>query len=101
MITGAADRTADRVGKLVFLDAATPVNGQSLVDVAVAAGLTKSRREARGMIEQGGLYLNNRRVDDPAAALSPADLLHGRYALLRRGAARQSLLRVSDGPPAG
>ena len=34
VITGIADRAADRVGKLVFLDAANPVNGQSLVDVA-------------------------------------------------------------------
>jgi pimeloyl-ACP methyl ester carboxylesterase len=34
VITGIADRAADRVGKLVFLDAANPVNGQSLVDVS-------------------------------------------------------------------
>lgn len=34
VITGAADRAADRVGKLVYLDAATPRNGQSLFDVA-------------------------------------------------------------------
>ncbi len=34
VITGVADRAADRVGRLVYLDAATPVNGQSLVDVA-------------------------------------------------------------------
>jgi pimeloyl-ACP methyl ester carboxylesterase len=34
VITGAADRVADRVGRLVYLDAATPLNGQSLVDVA-------------------------------------------------------------------
>ncbi len=34
VVTGAADRAADRVGKLVFLDAANPENGQSLVDVA-------------------------------------------------------------------
>jgi pimeloyl-ACP methyl ester carboxylesterase len=34
VITGAADREADRVGRLVYLDAATPVQGQSLVDVA-------------------------------------------------------------------
>jgi pimeloyl-ACP methyl ester carboxylesterase len=34
VITGAADRAAERVGRLVFLDAANPVNGQSLVDVA-------------------------------------------------------------------
>jgi hypothetical protein len=34
VITGIADRAAERVGRLVYLDAATPVNGQSLVDVA-------------------------------------------------------------------
>jgi len=34
VITGAADRSAERVGRIVYLDAATPVNGQSLVDIA-------------------------------------------------------------------
>ncbi len=34
VITGIADRAPDRVGKLVYLDAANPLNGQSLVDVA-------------------------------------------------------------------
>jgi pimeloyl-ACP methyl ester carboxylesterase len=34
VITGVADRVADRIGRLVYLDAATPVNGQSLHDVA-------------------------------------------------------------------
>lgn len=34
VITGVVDRTPDRIGRLVYLDAATPTNGQSLVDVA-------------------------------------------------------------------
>ena len=34
VITGIADRAAERIGKLVYLDAANPANGQSLVDVA-------------------------------------------------------------------
>jgi pimeloyl-ACP methyl ester carboxylesterase len=34
VITGAADRAAERVGRLVYLDAANPKNGQSLLDVA-------------------------------------------------------------------
>lgn len=34
VITGAADRAVERVGRLVYLDAANPVHGQSLVDVA-------------------------------------------------------------------
>jgi pimeloyl-ACP methyl ester carboxylesterase len=34
VVTGAGDRAADRIGRIVYLDAATPINGQSLVDVA-------------------------------------------------------------------
>jgi pimeloyl-ACP methyl ester carboxylesterase len=34
VITGVGDRAAERIGRLVYLDAANPVNGQSLVDVA-------------------------------------------------------------------
>ena len=34
VVTGVADRAADRIGRLVYLDAANPVNNQSLVDVS-------------------------------------------------------------------
>jgi pimeloyl-ACP methyl ester carboxylesterase len=34
VITGTADGAVDRIGRLVYLDAATPTNNQSLVDVA-------------------------------------------------------------------
>ncbi|MQY18751.1 alpha/beta fold hydrolase [Nocardia macrotermitis] len=34
VITGAADRAVERIGRIVYLDAANPLNGQSLVDVA-------------------------------------------------------------------
>jgi pimeloyl-ACP methyl ester carboxylesterase len=34
VITGVGDRAPDRIGRIVYLDAATPINGQSLVDVA-------------------------------------------------------------------
>jgi tyrosyl-tRNA synthetase len=67
-----------------------------LVDVLVATGLAKSRREARGFLEQGGVYVNNRKIADADASLSTADLLHGRYAVLRRGKGSPHLLRVSS-----
>jgi pimeloyl-ACP methyl ester carboxylesterase len=34
VVTGVADRATERIGKLVYLDAANPTNGQSLVDVS-------------------------------------------------------------------
>jgi pimeloyl-ACP methyl ester carboxylesterase len=34
VITGVADRTVDRIGHLVYLDGAIPVDGESLVDIS-------------------------------------------------------------------
>jgi pimeloyl-ACP methyl ester carboxylesterase len=34
VVTGIADQAADRIGRLVYLDAANPTNNQSLVDVS-------------------------------------------------------------------
>jgi tyrosyl-tRNA synthetase len=49
------------------------------------SGLAASMNEARRTITEGGAYLNNERVTDLDAAVGPADLLHGRYLVLRRG----------------
>jgi pimeloyl-ACP methyl ester carboxylesterase len=46
VITGVADRVPERVGRLVYLDAATPADGQSLVDVAGPMMLA-ARRQGR------------------------------------------------------
>ncbi|SCF32801.1 tyrosyl-tRNA synthetase [Micromonospora mirobrigensis] len=49
------------------------------------SGLVPSMKEARRVITEGGAYVNNVRVTEVDAAVSPADLLHGRYLVLRRG----------------
>jgi tyrosyl-tRNA synthetase len=59
--------------------------GDRLDVLLVAAGLAKSNGEARRAIAQGGAYVNNRKVDDEEARLGEDDLLHGRFAVLRRG----------------
>lgn len=46
VITGVADRATSRVGQLVYLDAAIPQDGQSLVDLAPAL-MAEARRQAR------------------------------------------------------
>jgi tyrosyl-tRNA synthetase len=65
-----------------------------LVDALVGAGLATSKTEARRAIEQGGVYVNNRREKDVERALLPADLLHDRYVVLRKGQRNYHLLRV-------
>ena len=46
--------------------------------------LVATKGEARRAIAQGGVYLNGARVSE-GQALSGADLLHGRYAVVRKG----------------
>ena len=56
-----------------------------IVDALVAAGVAKSKGDARRTIAEGGAYLNNEKVTDPELTLTADLLLHGRYAILRRG----------------
>jgi tyrosyl-tRNA synthetase len=58
---------------------------EPLVVELVAAALGLSRSEVRRAVKDGGVYVNNRRVDDERAVLAEADWLHGRFAVLRRG----------------
>ena len=57
----------------------------AIVDVLERSGVVSSKAAARRAIAEGGAYLNNVRVEDQEAVLTRADLLHGRFAILRRG----------------
>jgi tyrosyl-tRNA synthetase len=65
-----------------------------LVDAVVQAGLAKSKSEARRAIEQGGIYLNQERVQDVGRVLGPGDWVAGRNLLLRKGKKEFGLLRM-------
>jgi tyrosyl-tRNA synthetase len=56
-----------------------------VLDLLVVSGLSDSRGAARRVLNEGGAYVNNERVSDPAAVPSRDDLLAGRWLLLRRG----------------
>jgi len=59
------------------------------------AGLTQSRGEARRLIQQGGLYVNDVRVDDPEARLGEVDLTADGI-LLRAGKKKYHRLVVTE-----
>ena len=63
------------------------------------AGLAKSKSEARRSIEQGGVYVNQRRVKDVARRIEPADWLADRNVLLRKGKKDYALVRVGGRTP--
>jgi len=56
--------------------------------------LTKSKSEARRLIKQGGVYVNNRRVTDVDQQLLSDDWVDGKKLLLRKGKKDYALLTV-------
>ena len=57
----------------------------SLIDALVAAGLAKSKSEARTFIQSGSVSINGKKADLLDHQLSDAERLFGRFTLLKRG----------------
>ncbi|GAB7069754.1 tyrosine--tRNA ligase [Mycobacterium hodleri] len=62
-----------------------PGGSDGIGDLLVAAGLSKSKGEARRTLSEGGVYVNNVRVDADDWVPQPGDFLHGKWLVLRRG----------------
>lgn len=67
--------------------------GLTMVDVFVRSGLASSKKDARRTLEQGGGYGNDVRIG-PDDRLAESDLLHDRFALVRRGRKAYALVVV-------
>jgi tyrosyl-tRNA synthetase len=57
----------------------------TVADLMAATGIVASKSAARRAISEGGAYLNNRKVAGDDDRPDPADLLHGRFVVVRRG----------------
>ena len=71
--------------------------GISVADALARSGLVASKGAGRRTIAEGGAYLSNVRVSEQDAVLTDADLLHGRWILLRRGRRHIGGIRVNAG----
>ncbi len=67
--------------------------GLRLPAALTRAGLSASNGEAKRLIEQGAVAVNDTIVSDPARTLSPADLVDGAVKLTR-GKTRHAMLRL-------
>lgn len=59
--------------------------GVSVIHILQEVGLTKSLGEGRRAIDQGGVYVNNRKLDSVDRVIEADDLLAGGHIILRRG----------------
>src|SRR5487761_2183337 len=78
------------------ITSAALAQGLSPVDALVAAGAQPSRGAARRLIQQGGLYVNDERWNDPERLITREQALFGRALLLRAGKNRYHLLLMEE-----
>ena len=65
-------------------------------ELLLRAGLVDSKSAARRAIREGGASCNNVRIEDEAWRPARADLLHGRWLVLRRGKRTMGGIRLAD-----
>lgn len=69
--------------------------GLSILEALMQAGLARTKGEARRNVEQGGAYVNNRRVTGIDMHLTPRDLASETVLVLRSGKKKYALLRFA------
>jgi tyrosyl-tRNA synthetase len=67
------------------------------VDLFAEVGLVASKSAARRTVKEGGAYVNNVKVAGEDAVPAKADLLHGRWLVLRRGKKNLAAVEVTGG----
>ena len=71
----------------------------AIVEVVLALGMAASKSDARRLIEQGGVKLNDRLVAGPTARITAADFEAGGTIRLSVGKKRHGLIRRSSESP--
>ena len=68
--------------------------GVGVVELLAETDLASSKGDARRATEQGGVYLNNVRVEDVEARVALGDAIEGRFLVLRKGKKSYHLVEV-------
>jgi tyrosyl-tRNA synthetase len=70
-------------------------DGMGIVDLVARVQLASSKGEARRLVQSGGVYLNNRRMSDPAARVTKAQAIEGRLFVVRKGQKQNHVVRLT------
>lgn len=60
-------------------------DGVALLDAMVACGISKSKSNARTLVQQGSIQVNGEKVTDLGCTLSRADAYDGEFTILKKG----------------
>ncbi len=102
LLFGGTDLRGAGAGVLKVLSQELPVarlaraelEGLSVLDALVRAGLATSKGDARRGIQGKGFLVNGETIAAPERTLGAADLLHGAYVMLQKGKRNHALIVV-------
>ena len=69
--------------------------GKKYLELLVETGASKSKGEARRLIQNGGAYLNNERVEDLEHLIKDKDIIDEQVMILRTGKKSYHLLKIN------
>lgn len=67
--------------------------GMPIVELMATAGIAKSKGEARRLLQGGGVYLNNQKVE-PTHQVTLQDSIDGQFLVIRKGRKNYHLIRI-------
>ncbi len=70
--------------------------GIPILAICAKSGLTQSSSEARRLIEQGGIYVNDRQVKSIDEKLTAADFTGGNELRIRKGKKKYLIIEIAD-----
>jgi len=76
------------------VDRSILTSGKPLIDLLTELDIFQSKGEARRMVKNGGLYLNNAKVEKEDLIFSAESLLTPSMAVIRKGKKNYHLIRV-------
>ena len=87
------NNTLPKIGNKKILEICS-INSKSIVDIIIFSGLASSKSNARRLILEGGIYVNNIRVKDGTWIPQSLDFLHKRWLILRRGKNNIAIVKI-------
>jgi tyrosyl-tRNA synthetase len=69
-------------------------NGLSIVELLEKAKVSNSKSDARRLVAEGAIYLNNRRISEITKSITVMDTIDAQYLLLRKGKKNFHLIKI-------
>ncbi|MBN1188250.1 MAG: tyrosine--tRNA ligase [Dehalococcoidales bacterium] len=69
--------------------------GMGIADLVASSGLTQSKGEARRLVQSGGIYLNNQRINDLKFMVTIEIAVEGQALVLRKGQKEYRLVKIN------